>query len=183
MSVAVTASPAERQFRVLQVRSQLNQKIAEASRHNCIVTPELVAFVHNNIISSKHHDASWLLLHPVMRHSCENCVEKAQWASQLRTEIERAAISLIDSTFHIHRTGKIISVWLATLELFSAGAVLVDMALERKFQSPHRKLDVSAELVRSLGRCSSILAAFAEIWPGARTHRDVFDGLADHLTR
>lgn len=88
---------------------------------------------------------------------------------------------MIHETFDCHRKGQVLSVWLTTLDLFSAGMVLVDIELNRKLDNPQGNSNVPAGLLWSLGRCSSVLAAFAELWPGARVYRDVFDGLADHI--
>lgn len=161
-------------LRTLYTQSQLHQRIYEATVHPCPYSSEVVEIIQQQLDSSIECSPAWLMLYPILCHACDFCSS----IDRRERDIEQAAITVIDHIFEQHRAKRILSIWLTTCEVFTAGAILVDINIRRKSQVDSLGTLASA---KSFNRCSSLLASFAEIWPAGVTFKELFETLSEFL--
>ncbi|RFU25996.1 hypothetical protein B7463_g10341, partial [Scytalidium lignicola] len=117
-------------LRTLFAQSQLHQRIYEASSKPCPCSSEVVEIVEQ-LDNSTPCNSAWIMLYPLCQHSCNMCSTIERWEG----EIIRAAISVIDYLFQQHRERRVLSIWLAACDAFTAGLILEHILIKRIFQA------------------------------------------------
>jgi hypothetical protein len=149
-------------FQMLYSQSQLREKIYETSSRSCPFSAELIEIIHRQLDSSIQRNTAWMTLYPLSRHTCGLCSTLERWEYQ----IERVSISALDHAFEQHRERRVISIWLATIEVFTGGAILADISIRRK-RGPLTQDHVVP--FRSWNRCTSLLSSFSVLELACRT--------------
>lgn len=153
----------------------LRQKLQRCSEYACGANCNAVSFVNDdfNFSVSEGSDILWLTLCLATRDSWPANAIHEQYRAQWTGDFLQAATSRINTLFTAQRSGRIVSIWLATADVFTAGVVLLDLSLRHSWIRPAWS--------KALRRASSLLAGFSELWEGARLFRDVFDAIAEKI--
>ncbi|EXJ85310.1 hypothetical protein A1O3_05985 [Capronia epimyces CBS 606.96] len=188
-------------LRTLHTELALRQKIRDCSTDACMLDCQFVSFVHENVPppsppgsegGSVTSDILWLTIYLTTQYTWVHSSIHEQYKIQWTDKILRAAMSRISALFAAQRGGRIVSIWLSTIEVFTVGTTILDILLRQR----QRRRDAAATATatakftdasldrqwsQSLRRASSLLAGFSELWEGARVYRDVFDAVSDRV--
>ncbi|KAH8700224.1 hypothetical protein BGW36DRAFT_459434 [Talaromyces proteolyticus] len=165
--------------RTLYMELALRQKIRACSSHQCLLGCDFVSFVNANLEHSEGADILWLSVYLMTGHSWAQTATHEQYVSEWTDQILRAAMSRINTLFTAQRRGCIVSIWLSTFDVFTAGTVLHDISLRHPAAIHHDGLIHG--LWNALRMASSLLAGFSELWQGAGVYRDVFDAISNRV--
>lgn len=170
----------ERKLQTLHLELTLREKSQDCSEHKCILNCRFISFVDENLSSSEGSDILWLTLYLIMQYSWVQAAIHEQYKYAWTEQILRAAMSRINTLFTAQRCGQIVSIWLSTIDVFTAGTIMLDLILRQS--SATSGVDLDQEWPRVARKASSLLAGFAELWEGARVYRDVFDATSDRAS-
>lgn len=169
--------PLDPSFQAAYLESKLAQLLQRSNANNsCVVTPRLLTFISLNLHEIPTHNKLWLMLHEIVRHRCQECINLEGWSSNTAVIIEAAAKSIIETEYENHRQTKTLSIWLIAPLVFAAGNVLVEGSLYTKSETQDHAIPL-----RSLLKCSNLLTAYAESYPKAKIYREIFDTFMDHF--
>ncbi len=167
-------------LRTLHMDLALRRKLQNCLERECIQDCNCVSFVNENLSSSEASDILWLNLYLAIQYSTiQASTAHDQLKSRWTKEILRAAMSRINTLFVSQRCGRILSIWLSTIDVFTAGTVILDISLRRP--TINAVVGLNQEQIKALRKASSLLAGFSELWEGAKAYRDVFDVISDRV--